>query len=158
MLNLNTNIVGLTGSLTAPGLAIGTTQGGTGTVNTSNTLNFTIDGRLYTKSAATSAAVNPVIAGQTQGLLTVCLYIVQVDSSGTISTVKGEEILVTDLTAGSKVLRWPQPSDNRAVLGAFRITLASSATFTLGVTALNASNVTAVFYDLASVPSAPFTS
>lgn len=130
------------------GIALASTVG-TGT-------DFCIDGIMYNK--ADSATNVPLTAAAVQPVLTKCLYLICINSSGTISSVKGDAVLTADLVAGTKVLKWPEPTANTAVIGAVKITLASTATFTAGTTALDASNVTATYYDLHSVPTAPLTS
>lgn len=161
MYNLNQSLVGVNANLIKAGLAIGTTQGSTGTIKTTTTTSYTIDSIYYSKSNTDNIAIVPAIAAQVnaiQAVLTTCLYLVQIDSAGAVTVVKGKEVLTSDLTNGSKVLEWPQPTDNRAVIGAYRVSLASTATYQFGVTALNASNVTTTYYDLVSIPSAPLTS
>lgn len=158
MNNLNNNSKGGTYCMSKAGLAIGdgaktgialASVVGTGT-------DFCIDGILYNKSdsatnvALTAAAVQPV--------LTKCIYLVCINSSGTISTVKGVAQLTADLTAGTKVLQWPDLSTDLCAIGAVKIQCASTATFTAGTTALDATNVTATYYDLFSIPATPLTS
>jgi hypothetical protein len=120
-------------------------------------IDFCIDGIGYHKADA--ATVAPFTAAAVQPVLTKCLYLVQIDSAGTITTVKGTAVLTADLTAGNKVLQWPQPAAGKCPVGAVKITLASTATFTAGTTALDATNVTATYYDfVGGMPSAPLTS
>ncbi len=120
-------------------------------------IDFAIDGIGYHKADA--ATVAPFTAAVVQPALTKCLYLVQIDSAGAISTVKGTAVLTADLTAGNKVLQWPRPAANKCPVGAVKITLASTATFTAGTTALDAANVTATYYDfVGGMPSAPLTS
>jgi len=130
------------------GIALASTVG-TGT-------DFCVDGILYNK--ADSATNVPLTAAAVQPVLTKCLYLIVIDSGGTISSVKGDAVLTADLTAGTKVLKWPACPASKAPIGAVKITLASTATFTAGTTALDATNVTATYYDLYSVPTAPLTS
>ena len=119
-------------------------------------IDFCIDGILYNKG---DAATNlPLTAATAQTALSKCLYLICVDSSGTVTSVKGTDVLTADLTAGTKVLQWPQPTANTCPIGAVKITLASTGAFTAGTTALDAANVTATYYDLFNVPTAPLTS
>ncbi len=120
-------------------------------------IDFAIDGIGYHKADA--ATVAPFTAAAVQPVLTKCLYLVQIDSAGAITTVKGTAVLTADLVAGNKVLQWPRPAANKCPVGAVKITLASTATFTAGTTALDATNVTATYYDfVGGMPSAPLTS
>ncbi len=158
MINLNDGQRGGAFCMSKAGLAIGdgaktgialASVVGTGT-------DFCIDGILYNK--ADSATNVPLTAAAIQPVLTKCIYLVCINSAGTIATVKGDAVLTADLTAGTKVLRWPQLPVDTAPIGAVKITLASTATFTAGTTALDAANVTATYYDLFAVPSKPLTS
>src|SRR5690349_5952018 len=74
-------------------------------------IDYAIGGILYHK--AESATNVPLTADTVQAALTKCLYLVQIDSGGTISTKKGTEVLTADLTAGNKVLHWPVPDANK---------------------------------------------
>lgn len=119
-------------------------------------VDFVIDGILYNKA---DAATNlPLTAATAQTALSKCLYLICVDSAGAVTSVKGTDVLTADLTAGTKVLKWPALPANKAPIGAVKIALASSGTFTAGTTALDAANVTTTYYDLFSVPTAPLTS
>lgn len=117
---------------------------------------FCIDGFNYARAAATTNL--PMTAAATQPVLTKCLYLICSDSAGTITSVKGVNVLIADLVAGTKVLPWPELPAGKCALGAIKIALANAATFTAGTTALNATDVTATYYDLFNVPSAPLTS
>lgn len=118
-------------------------------------IDYCIDGILYNKS---DAATNlPLTAAAVQPVLTKCLYLIVVNASGTVSSIKGDAVLTADLTAGTKVLKWPDCPADKAPIGAVKMTLASTATFTAGTTALDASNCTATYYNLFSVPTAPLT-
>ena len=161
MFNLRGNICGLAANLVKAVWAVGTTQGATGSLNSTNAITYVIDGIQYTLGAQTSKAIalatTPLVPF-VQPVLTTCLYLIQVDSAQAVTIVPGTPVLATDLSNGAKVLAWPQPADNVAVVGAYRVTLASTATYQPGVTALNATNVTTTYYDLACLPSNPLTS
>jgi hypothetical protein len=127
----------------------------TGVATATAIASFSIDGIAYKRAAA--ATNLPFTAATAQGLLTKCLYLVCSDSAGTITTVKGTAVLTADLVAGTKVLQWPAPLSTTCVIGAVKITTASTANFTPGTTALDATNVTATYYDLCDIPAAPLT-
>lgn len=158
MINLNDGQRGGVFCMSKAGLAIGDgAKTGIALASTVGTgTDFCINGILYNK--ADSATNVPLTAAAIQPVLTKCLYLVCINSSGTISTVKGDAVLTADLTAGTKVLRWPALPVDLATIGAVKITLASTATFTAGTTALDAANVTATYYDLFAVPATPLTS
>lgn len=157
-MNLNEEGKGGTFCMSKAGLAIGdgaktgialASVVGTGT-------DFCIDGILYNK--ADSATNVPFTADVIQPVLTKCLYLVSINSAGTIATTKGKAVLTADLVAGVAVLKWPDLPANSAPLGGVKIACALAATFTAGTTALDATNVTATYYDLFNVPSGNLTS
>jgi len=158
MFNLNQEAMGGTFCLSKAGLAIGDgAKTGTNSFAAPNGagVDFVINGILYHKADA--ATVAPFTADSAQGLLTKCLYLVCIDSSGTITTVQGEPVLTADLVAGNDVLRWPTPTANTCPVGAVKIQTTTSYNFTPGTTALDATGVTATYYDLFSIPVAPLT-
>jgi hypothetical protein len=118
-------------------------------------IDFAINGIFYHLADGDNIAM-PACA--TQGLLTTCLYLVCLNSSGTLSITKGREVLTADLTAGNAVLQFPGPPANECPIGYFRIACESTATFTSGSTDLSAANITETYFDLFSVPVAPLTS
>ncbi len=154
MFNLNESAKGLTAMHGRPIIAIGDgAKTGPAFVTTSQ---FSIDGIMYSKTGA--ATVIAFTALGIQAALTKCLYLCCIDSDGTVTYVKGTEVLTADLVAGTKVLKWPALPANKCAWGAVKMTLASTATFTPGTTALDATNCTAAYYDLCVVPTKPLTS
>lgn len=118
-------------------------------------IDYSINGLGYHKADTDNIAMT---THSQQAALTKCLYLVQIDSSGTLSTVKGDEVLTADLTAGTKVLHWPTPSANKCPIGAFKVALANAATFTAGSTDFSATDVTVTAYNfVGSMPTAPLT-
>lgn len=159
MINLNQMAKGGCFCLSKAGLAIGDgAKTGTNSFAAPNGagVDFAINGILYHKADA--ATVAPFTAGTVQPVLTKCLYLVCIDSAGTITTVQGTPKLTADLTAGTEVLEWPEVPTNKCCVGAVKMTLALTATFTPGTTALDATNCTATYYDLFTVPVEPLTS
>lgn len=150
---------GFTGCLSKAGLAIGDgakTGPALAAPNGAGT-DFAINGLAYHKADAIT--VIPFVAGTVVGLLSKCLFLVQINAAGTVSFVQGTQRTTADLAAGKEVLHWPQPTAGNCPIGAVKITTASSATFTPGTTALDAANVTATYYDFAGgMPTAPLTS
>ena len=157
-INLNEIPRGGTVCLTKAGLLIGSTpaqiawnnpDGGTG-------ITYAINGILYylvdsASTAITAAAVQPV--------LTKCLYLVCLSTTGALTTVKGTAQLTASLTAGTVVLEWPTPTVNTCCIGAIKVQTLVAGTFTAGTTALTPGAALAVtYYDLFSVPVAPLTS
>lgn len=107
---------------------------------------FAINGFAYHKADTDNIAVT---AHAAQAALTKCLYLVQIDSAGTISTKKGNEELVTDLANGSKGLHWPLPDDSKVAIGGYKVALANAATFTNGTTDHSATDVTVSYFNFA---------
>lgn len=154
MFNLNQEARGGTRNHWKGDLAIG--NGSKLGVAIATTIKYAIDGIIYSKTGA--ATDIPLTAAAIQPVLTKCLYLICIDSAGTVTSIKGTAVLTADLTAGTKVLEWPQPTAGTCPIGAVKMTLASTATFTPGTTALDAANCTAAYYDLDTVPVAPLTS
>lgn len=140
---------GKTGALGKAGLAEGTNAA---TIKTTNIVDFAIDGVAYRKAVTDNIAVT---AHAQQAASTSCLYLVQIDNAGTVSTKKGNEELTADLGV-TRNLQWPQPDDGKCPLGGYRIALDNATTFTNGTTDIGAAGVTSTFYDFAGgIPLAP---
>lgn len=158
MINLNEKAIGGNFCLSKAGLAIGDgSKLGIALASTVGTgTDYCIDGILYNKADA--ATDIPLTAATAQGLLTKCLYLICIDSAGTVTSVKGTAVLTADLVAGTKVLQWPVPTAGTAVIGAVKMAVTTTYNFTAGTTALDATGCTATYYNLFSVPTAPLTS
>jgi len=109
---------------------------------TANATQLVFDG--VTEALAADTEVTTPAAVQ-QAVLTTCMYIMCVVAGGAVTWVKGTEQLTADLTAGRKMLEWPIPTAESVVVGSVKVVLASTATFTLGTTAFDATNVTSTF-------------
>ena len=119
-------------------------------------VDFAINGVMYHKADAADIAMT---AGDAQGLLSTALYLVCLDSSGTVSTVQGESVLNADLSAGNKVLHWPVPVADTCPIGAIKVQTLTSGNFTAGTTALTpAATLAVTYYDLTLIPDTPLTS
>ena len=155
-LNLSNTIKGGTMALNAAGIAKGTTDA---TIKIAATdpagVHYMIDGLAYYKANTDNIAIT---AAAQQAASTTCLYLVCIDSAGAVTTVKGTEVATADLTAGTAVLKWPTPTSGTCPIGAFKIATDSTHTYTAGTTDNSATGITATYYDLAIVPSAPLTS
>lgn len=152
---------GFTGCLSKAGLGIaGTADRVKVTAPNGAGVDFAINGICYHLADAdnidTGVPVNTDISA-VQAADTNCLYLIQLDSSGTLSVVKGEDVLTTDLTNG-KALQWPKPTANRCPIGGVKVATVA-VTFTLATTTFDASGVTETWYDFAcGMPSSPQTS
>lgn len=111
-------------------------------------VDYAINGLFYHLADADNIAIT---AAAVQADLTTCLYLVQVNAAGTVSTVKGTEVLTADLVNGKKGLHWPQPTAGNCPIGAFKI-VTSGATYTAGTTDNGAANITDTYYDFPAVP------
>lgn len=149
---------GVTACFSKAGLALGDgAKTGVALVNPTGTgIEFAIDGIAYTKA---DAATNlPLTVDQVQAADTTCLYLIQVDSAGNVTSVQGESVLTADLTAGKTAVHFPEPADGKCPIGAVKI-VTVAVTFTPGTTALDAAGVTETYYDfIGGMPQAPLTS
>lgn len=135
---------GFTGNLAKAGLAEGANSGTIKIVAPNGAgVDYGIDGVAYHKADTDNIAVT---AHTTQGLLTTCLYLVQLDSSGTLSTKKGKDVLTANLPHNDS-LQWPLPDADKCPIGGYKVKTASSATFTNGTTDFSASNITVNYVD-----------
>lgn len=125
------------------GLAEGTNPA---TIQTANAIDYAIDGVLYTKAATDNIALTAATA-QADG--TTCMYLIEINSSGTVSSVKG-----TEVTTGNSVYL-PDPTEGLCVIGAIKVAT-SGAAFTAGTTDLGAGTVTDTYYDLSMHTAADF--
>jgi len=155
-MNLDELIRGGTFCLSKAGLAEGT---GASTLKTAAPngagVDYCIDGTLYHCADADNI---PMTTCAVQAALTICLYLVSLDTSGDMTITKGIEQLTADLTAGTHTLEWPTAPVDQCPIAAFKIATGTATTFTSGTTDLSAALVTDTYYDLVAVPTAPLTS
>ena len=105
---------------------------------------FAINGLGYHKADTDNIAMT---AHAVQAVSTKCLYLVQIDDAGTVSTVKGTAVLTADLTAGTAVLHWPMPAADKCPIGAVKVETDASTTFTAATTDLGAAGITDTYYN-----------
>ena len=156
-MNLNELPRGGTCCFSKAGLVISSTPANIGIAAPNGAgVDFAINGIMYHKADAADVAMTAAAA---QGLLSTCLYLVCLDSSGTLSTVKGTAKLNADLTAGNAVLDWPTPAADTCPIGAVKVQTLTSGNFTAGTTALTpAATLAVTYYDLFTIPVSPLTS
>lgn len=119
-------------------------------------IDFAIDGIGYHKAEA--ATVLPLSAGTVVPANSKCLFVIQVDSAGAVTSTQGPIVLTADLTAGKTVLHWPEPSDDKCPIGAVKIET-GAVTFTPGTTALDAASITTTYYNfVGGMPQKPLAS
>jgi len=151
--NFNNGIRGGTCCLGNPALAVDASA--KADAETYADFPYAINGLVYTFSSGDGDVQlddNTVTAGYT------ALFLVCVDSSGTVTVVKGDEVDNDDITAGNAVLEWPEPTEDTCPIGALKIKNASSSVFTGGTTAQDASGITTTYYNFFTIPEAPLTS
>ena len=153
MNNLSNGAKGGTFCFSKAGLAIGSTHAEIAIAAPNGAgVDFSIDGILYHLADDATVAIT---AAAVQAVLTTCLYLVQLNSSGTLSTVKGTEVTTLALAAGNAVLKIPEPTANNCPIGFLKVVCASTATFTAATTDLDASDVTTTYQDIMTLPPQP---
>ena len=154
--NLECGPRGNTMCLSKAGLAIGDgSKLGVAIVSTVGSgVDYVIDGVI--RNLADAATDKPLTAAAQQAAASKCLYLIQVNAAGTVSSVKGTAELTTDLNAGVEVLHWPQPAADNCPIGAV-LMITTTTAFTAGTTALDGTGCTAAYYNLSTVPSGPMT-
>jgi len=125
----------------------------TATPDGTSGLNFSINGLMYYLADTDDFWT---LSGDTVADLSECMFLLCVNTGGTMSIVQGTAILTADLTSGKKVLDWPAPVQDTCPLAALRVTT-SGGTFIPGTTALNDGTITDTYYDFDVIPPAPLT-
>ena len=145
---------GVTGCLNKAGLGIGSTPAELSIAAPNGAgVDYAIDGIAY--HLADDATV-VMTAMAVQAVSTSCLYLVELDSSGTLSTKKGNEILTANLGVVGGTLQWPAPSADKCPIGGFKVATNASTTYTGATTDLDAAGITDTYYDFAlGLPLAP---
>lgn len=143
-------ISGITAAFASLGLAEGTNAN---TIQFERAGSFAIDGKGYHKAITDNIAMT---AQDTQADGTVCAYLVQMDSSGTVTVKKGEEVETGLYESGNAAVQYPEPDEDLCPVGAV-IVECDGVSFTSGTTDLGASGVTASFVDfLGGMPDRPY--
>lgn len=149
MNNLTNEVFGGTLCLAKAGLAEGTNANTikTAAPNGAGT-DFAIDGLMYHKADTDNIAMTALAV---QADLTSCLYLVQIDSGGTVSLKKGTERLTADVANDEFLLEWPRPDASNCPIGGIKV-VTSGGTFTSGTTDLSDAAVTDTYYDFFALP------
>lgn len=147
---------GVTACFSSAGLAEGTNAATIKIVAPNGAgIDFAINGILYHKADTDNIAMTALTA---QAVLTTCLYGIDINSSGDVSLVKGEEVLNADLTSGEAVLQPPAPVADKCRIGLLKVKCENAATFTSGTTDLSATDITDTFYNVCGGLVRPLTS
>ena len=149
-MNLSEEVKGGTFCLSQAGLAVGSTASGVAIAASNGAgVDYCIDGVLYHLADAATVAIT---AAAVQAISTSCLYLVCLDASGTLSTVKGTAVLTASITAETEQLKWPDPTASTCPIGAVRVDTDDSTTFTAGTTEFSAAGITDTYYNLFTLP------
>lgn len=123
------------------GLAIATT---TTKLQIVNAIEYVINGVFYAKAATDNIDLT---AADEQAISTFCKYLVSIDSAGTVSTTKGN-----DVSSAADTKLPILPADQSAI-GYIQVATDGVTTFTAGTTALDAAGITDTYVDLMAVNS-----
>lgn len=115
------------------------------TIKSTYAISYSIKGRGYYKAATDNIAMTAL---SVQAANTSCLYLVQINSSGTVSIKKGSEVANTNV--GQQLL-WPLPDAGNVAVAGFKVKNAGS-TFTSGTTDLGSLET---WYDFTPWPTEP---
>ena len=126
-------------AFTSGGVAITTNKA---KFKTASAVNYTIGGLMYTKSATDNLVFS---SGHTAlGAGQACLFGLQLDASGNVTTVQGPIV-----TAGDPC-PVPTAGGNVAVFGLIKVSTTTA--FTPNTTEFDASGVTTTFYNASAMP------
>jgi hypothetical protein len=147
-------------TLSRGALAIGTVKSG---INTANAITYAVNGVIpAAKGAMTSQALTagtgPVLAGQVNGRYvqpagTTVYYVVCLDIAGAVTCVQGTyngQPLGGPGVIGDGSI--PDIPSNVTPFGVIKVVTTGAATFTLGTTLFDATNVTTTFFDVHMLP------
>jgi len=138
-----------------------------GTIKTTATVTFTINGQFKSKGATDDVSIaytgpsvygdagNGAFTGQTGG--STRLYGVYLNAGGNFSVLPGPVVNSAALAAGAASLQFPSAQRDKACIGVVRVVVTANTTFVPGTTALDASGVTVTYINLSSVPGEPLT-
>jgi hypothetical protein len=131
--------------LSNPTLAIGSTT--KALVKNTTAFSYALDNIIKTVAIGETAFTDLTV----QPVLTTCYYALWVDSAGTTSLTNGTPMLTTSITSTNYPVL-PANQDDKQLVGAVKIVLASTATFTPATTLLDAANLTATYYNTLRYP------
>ena len=149
------NLRNLLGNFCASRVAVAIHGTNTENILTTVAAVFAIDGIFYTLAAQTeidlsaitvSSGVGTVADGYTK------IFLIQLNSAGTITVNAGDAVLTADITAGTKDAAFPEPEDDKVAIAAVKVANATGSAFTLGTTDLDTVGITDTYYNLCRVP------
>lgn len=137
--------------LSLPVFAIGTNAG---SVQHTAAALYAVEGIIFTKAATNNI---PLVTGTPVNLAAgfSCLYAVDIDAAGLYTVVAGKPARTADITAQNTRLEFPElPPATRTRIAIVRIVNVTNP-FIPGTTALNASGVTATYFNVFQQPASP---
>lgn len=147
-LNLTEEMRGGTFCLSSAGLAIGgTAQKAKIAAPNGAGVDYCINGYMYHKADTDDCIL---FTGLTQAADTTCLYLIMLDSSGTVTVEQGTAVATASLTAGTATLEWPTPTASTCPIGAIK--LVTTGVFTGATTALSDATITDTYYNFFAIP------
>lgn len=144
---------GFTGCLAKGGLVEGT-NANTVQIAAPNGagIDFAIDGVCYHKADTDNIAMTALAV---QADLTTCLYLITLNSSGTVALTRGNEVVTANIGVVGGSAQWPSVAEDLCAIGGFKL-VTSGATFTSGTDDLGGGSFVDTFYDFAvGIPLAP---
>lgn len=142
-------------------LAAGTTT----TISTTGTLPFSIQGRVYSRTALTNSAT-PTTDINTGAAFTgltankACIFLFALDSTSAVRVAQGPIVALSAVTGGLSAVQFPELDDDHTPFGYLYAQAGStlSGTWTFGSSNLSGvSGMTYSFRDLCLVPGQPIT-
>lgn len=143
----------LMNEVTTDGFSLGSAKLAEGTnantINIAQAFDYVINGIVYSKAIADNTAMT---ACAQQAALTTCLYLITINTSGTVKITKGTEVLNRIVANGVVPLELPECPAGECPIGIMKIVCNNAATFTCGTTDLGATDVVDTFYNIAWMP------
>jgi hypothetical protein len=151
MLNANDDQVrGGTLCLSKAGLAIGGTATKVKTAAPNGAgIDYCIEGILYHKTDADDVFT---LSGDALAASKMCLFLLGLNSSGTMTVVQGDTYSTSDIENGLKTIQWPKMTEGYCPIGAVLVETAAGYTFTPGTTNLSATGITDTYIDIFALP------
>lgn len=125
-------------------------------IQSQNNVQFVVDGVFGTLAPVDNQAFSTghsVITGCNE-----CFFGVWVNNTNVIATTQGAIVDPAKLGNGGtseQVIPYPEVVDSNVLIGLIKVKVGTGATFTPHTTNLNATNVTATFYDVSVMPTIP---
>lgn len=112
-------------------------------------IEYAIDGLAYYKADTDDCWT---LSGDVVAAGKMCIFLLQLNASGTMSIVQGTAVSTSDVDAGNKVVPWPTPTEGTCPIGAVLVETATGYTFTPGTTNLSATGITDTYFNFDTIP------